>query len=58
MSYPKYFLRSPDIRARASQLVASLPVDQDKPLERLSGFGGGVALLPHAWRHLQARADG
>ena len=32
MSYPKYFLRSPDIRARASQLVASLPVDQDKPL--------------------------
>ncbi len=32
MSYPKYFLRSPDIRSRASQLVASLPVDQDKPL--------------------------
>ena len=32
MSYPKYFLRSPDIRARASQLVACLPVDQDKPL--------------------------
>ena len=32
MSYPKYFLRSPDIRTRASQLVASLPVDQDKPL--------------------------
>ena len=32
MSYPKYFLRSPDIRTRASQLVADLPVDQDKPL--------------------------
>lgn len=32
MSYPKYFLRSPDIRSRACQLVASLPVDQDKPL--------------------------
>ena len=32
MSYPKYFLRSPDIRARTSLLVASLPVDQDKPL--------------------------
>lgn len=32
MSYPKYFLRSPDIRSRASQLVADLPVDQDKPL--------------------------
>ena len=32
MSYPKYFLRSPDIRARASQLITSLPVDQDKPL--------------------------
>ena len=32
MSYPKYFLRSSDIRTRACQLVASLPVDQDKPL--------------------------
>lgn len=32
MSYPKYFLRSTDIRSRASQLVAGLPVDQDKPL--------------------------
>lgn len=31
-AYPKYFLRSPDIRARASQLITSLPVDQDKPL--------------------------
>lgn len=31
-SYPKYFLRSSDIRTRACQLVASLPVDQDKPL--------------------------
>lgn len=30
--YPKYFLRNPDIRARACQLVASLPVDQDRPL--------------------------
>ena len=30
--YPKHFLRSPEIRARACQLVASLPVDQDKPL--------------------------
>lgn len=32
MIYPKYFLRSEEIRARACQLVASLPVDQDKPL--------------------------
>ncbi|MBL0487394.1 recombination protein NinB, partial [Aeromonas caviae] len=31
-SYPKYFLRSPEIRSRACQLVADLPVDQDKPL--------------------------
>ncbi|KHA56816.1 P21 prophage-derived protein NinB [Aeromonas hydrophila] len=31
-SYPKYFLRSPEIRSRACQLVATLPVDQDKPL--------------------------
>lgn len=31
-SYPKYFLRSPEIRSRACQLVAGLPVDQDKPL--------------------------
>ncbi|CAB5657166.1 NinB protein [Aeromonas hydrophila] len=31
-SYPKYFLRSPEIRSRACQLVANLPVDQDKPL--------------------------
>lgn len=30
--YPKFFLRNPDIRSRASQLVADLPVDQDKPL--------------------------
>lgn len=30
--YPKHFLRSPEIRARACQLVASLPVDQNKPL--------------------------
>ncbi|MGL5293285.1 MAG: recombination protein NinB [Aeromonas sp.] len=32
MSYPKYFLRSAEIRASACQLVASLPVDQNKPL--------------------------
>nr|WP_268038313.1 recombination protein NinB [Aeromonas dhakensis] len=31
-SYPKYFLRSPEIRSRACQMVAGLPVDQDKPL--------------------------
>ncbi|MGU5759637.1 recombination protein NinB [Aeromonas hydrophila] len=31
-SYSKYFLRSPEIRSRACQLVANLPVDQDKPL--------------------------
>lgn len=31
-SYPKFFLRSPEIRSRACQLVAGLPVDQDKPL--------------------------
>ena len=31
-AYPKYFLRSPEIRSRACQLVAGLPVDQDKPL--------------------------
>ena len=31
-SYPKYFLRSPEIRSRVCQLVADLPVDQDKPL--------------------------
>ncbi|HHQ4530933.1 TPA: recombination protein NinB, partial [Aeromonas hydrophila] len=31
-SYLKYFLRSPEIRSRACQLVANLPVDQDKPL--------------------------
>ncbi|MEL3922117.1 recombination protein NinB [Aeromonas enteropelogenes] len=31
-SYPKYFLRSPEIRTRACQLVANLPIDQDKPL--------------------------
>lgn len=30
--YPKHFLRSHEIRARACQLVASLPVDQNKPL--------------------------
>ncbi len=30
--YPKYFLRSPEIRSRACQLVANLPVDQGKPL--------------------------
>lgn len=32
MSYQKYFLRSEEIRDRACQLVAILPVDQDKPL--------------------------
>lgn len=31
-AYPKYFLRSPEIRSRACQLVAGLPVDQLKPL--------------------------
>lgn len=31
-NYPKFFLRNPDIRTQASQLVTSLPVDQDKPL--------------------------
>ena len=31
-TYPKFFLRSPEIRSRACQLVAGLPVDQDKPL--------------------------
>ena len=44
-----------DDHSRVSGLPAS---SLTKPLERLSGFGGGVALLPHAWRHLQARADG
>lgn len=31
-SYPKYFLRNYEIRSRACQLVAGLPIDQDKPL--------------------------
>jgi hypothetical protein len=29
---PKYFLRSEEIRSRACQFVASLPVDQNRPL--------------------------
>lgn len=30
--YPKYFLRNADIRARAAQQIAGLPLDADKPL--------------------------
>ena len=32
MSYPKFFLRTTDVRNRAAQTVAALPVDADKPL--------------------------
>ncbi|SIR39409.1 NinB protein [Aeromonas sp. RU39B] len=31
-NFPKMFLRSANVRDRACQLVASLPVDQDRPL--------------------------